>query len=47
MGDNHYDRYVAHLARHQPGTTPMDRGAFHRERMDQRERNPMEGGGCC
>lgn len=36
VGVPDYDVYVAHVQRHHPGRTPMDRVAFFRERMQAR-----------
>ena len=40
-----YDRYLAHVRRHHPGTVPLSREAFVRERLDARYARP--GARCC
>ncbi len=45
FGENAYDKYVAHLARHHPGQQPMSRREFEWERTDRLDRNP--GARCC
>ena len=36
VGVPDYDAYVAHVRAHHPGRDPMDRQAFHAERMQAR-----------
>ena len=36
IGIPDYEVYVAHMQEHHPGASPMDRGAFVRERMQAR-----------
>lgn len=45
MGEGDYARYLAHHDRQHPGEPAMDRRAFERWRMDEREREPQ--GRCC
>lgn len=45
MGDNHYERYLAHHAAAHPGEIPMTKREYWRERTDAQERNP--GARCC
>ncbi|GAB2626197.1 hypothetical protein GCM10027168_67470 [Streptomyces capparidis] len=46
-GESAYDRYVAHLRRHDPAAPVPSRRAFERERTDTRDANPREGFRCC
>jgi uncharacterized short protein YbdD (DUF466 family) len=46
-GEHAYDRYVAHARSHDPGTRVMTRREFERARVDRRDADPREGGGCC
>ena len=45
IGVPDYDRYVAHLQTHHPGTTPMCRRDFERQRIQDKYSRP--GGRCC
>ena len=45
LGDHDYDRYVAHLARVHPGTTPVSEAAYWRERHAEEDAHP--GARCC
>jgi uncharacterized short protein YbdD (DUF466 family) len=45
MGDNHYQRYVAHRARTHPGEHVMSERDYWRMRHDATERNPQSR--CC
>ena len=45
MGDNHYERYLAHHERTHPGRAPMTKREYWRERTDAQDRNP--GARCC
>jgi uncharacterized short protein YbdD (DUF466 family) len=40
MGDNHYQRYVAHRARRHPGEPVLDEREYWRMRHAQTEANP-------
>lgn len=44
-GESDYERWVAHQREHHPHEEPMDRRAFERFRMDDRDRNPRAR--CC
>ena len=45
VGENDYDKYVAHLARAHPGQTPPTRRTFERHKTDRMEANPKSR--CC
>lgn len=45
MGDNHYQRYVAHHRRHHPGTPLMSEREYWRMRHAEADANP--GARCC
>lgn len=45
MGDNHYERYLAHHERTHPGQTPLTKKEYWRERTDAQDRNPRSR--CC
>lgn len=45
MGDNHYERYLAHHAAAHPGQPAMTKREYWRERTDAQDRNP--GARCC
>lgn len=45
LGVPDYDAYLQHLAIAHPGTTPLAREEFERERLDARYSRP--GGKCC
>lgn len=45
LGDADHDRYVAHLARTQPGAVPLGVGEYWRERHAHAGRHP--GSRCC
>ena len=45
MGDNHYQRYVEHRERTQPGEPVMSERDYWRMRHDATERNPQSR--CC
>jgi uncharacterized short protein YbdD (DUF466 family) len=45
MGDNHYQRYVAHHRRHHPGTPLMSEREYWRTRHAEADANP--GARCC
>ncbi|HCA88630.1 MAG TPA: hypothetical protein DEQ61_26130 [Streptomyces sp.] len=46
-GESAYDRYVAHLRRHDPDAEVPSRRDFERQRTDAREADPREGFRCC
>ena len=46
VGQPSYDAYLAHMAVHHPGHTPMDRVAFFRNREEARF-GAKGGGRCC
>jgi uncharacterized short protein YbdD (DUF466 family) len=45
IGVPDYDRYVAHVHAHHPGTAPMERDEFTRQRLVDRYSKP--GARCC
>lgn len=45
LGENDYDKYVVHLARHHPDSRPMSRREFERARTARIEANPTSR--CC
>lgn len=45
LGENDYDKYVAHLGRHHPDRPPASRRQFERARMQRLEREA--GARCC
>ncbi len=45
IGVPDYDRYVAHLRTHHPGTQPLSRDEFTRQRLADRYSKP--GARCC
>lgn len=45
LGENDYDKYVTHLARHHPDQAPPSRREFERARTDRMEANPRSR--CC
>jgi uncharacterized short protein YbdD (DUF466 family) len=45
IGAPDYERYLAHVARRHPGTTPLDREAFARDALARRYDRP--GSRCC
>lgn len=45
IGVPDYDRYVAHVRMHHPDMTPVSRGEFERQRMNDRYSRP--GSRCC
>lgn len=45
MGDNHYERYLAHHERTHPGEDPMTKKEYWRERTDAQDTNPRSR--CC
>ena len=47
VGVPDYDAYVAHLRARHPEVEPMDRAAFHRERMQARYDGRGRIGRCC
>ncbi|WP_037470967.1 YbdD/YjiX family protein [Sphingobium sp. DC-2] len=46
VGMPDYDTYLAHMRRHHPERTPMDRTQFFRERQEARY-GGRNGGKCC
>lgn len=46
-GEHAYDRYVAHARSHDPDVKVMTRREFENGRVDRRNADPREGGGCC
>jgi uncharacterized short protein YbdD (DUF466 family) len=44
VGENDYDKYVAHLARTHPDRQPPSRREFERAKSDRREADPRS---CC
>lgn len=46
-GEHTYDRYVAHARSHDPYARVMTRREFENHRVDRRDADPREGGGCC
>jgi uncharacterized short protein YbdD (DUF466 family) len=47
VGVPSYDRYAAHVRRHHPGTEPMSREAFFRERLEARYGGKGKANRCC
>ena len=45
VGENDYDKYVAHLARTHPERTPPTRRTFERDKTDRMAANPKSR--CC
>jgi uncharacterized short protein YbdD (DUF466 family) len=45
IGVPDYDRYVAHVRMHHPDASPLSRGEFERQRMNDRYSRP--GSRCC
>lgn len=45
MGDNDYERYVAHLGRHHPDLEPLSEREYWRGRYARQDVNP--GARCC
>jgi uncharacterized short protein YbdD (DUF466 family) len=45
VGENDYEKYVAHLARAHPGRKPPTRREFERAKTDRMEANPRAR--CC
>jgi uncharacterized short protein YbdD (DUF466 family) len=45
VGAPDYDRYVAHVRAHHPGTMPLSRDEYVRQRLDARYSRP--GARCC
>jgi uncharacterized short protein YbdD (DUF466 family) len=45
VGENDYDKYVAHLSRNHPGAVPVTRREFERARTDRMESSPRSR--CC
>ncbi|MEU3557238.1 CstA-like transporter-associated (seleno)protein [Streptomyces fragilis] len=46
-GEHAYDRYVAHARSHDPHVRVLSRREFENRRIDRRDADPREGGGCC
>lgn len=46
-GESAYERYTAHLARHDPAAPVPSRREFERRRQRAREADPRSGAGCC
>lgn len=46
-GEHAYDRYVAHARSHDPRARVLTRREFENRRVDRRDADPREGGGCC
>lgn len=44
LGDDAYDRYLAHCRNRHPGRTPLDRRAFYASELDRRWRQVNR---CC
>jgi len=45
MGDNHYDRYLAHRRRHHPGEPVLSERDYWKQRHRAADLNPQ--GRCC
>lgn len=45
MGDNRYERYLAHHERAHPGEPPLTKAQYWREYTDRQDRNPSTR--CC
>ncbi|MFJ3744893.1 YbdD/YjiX family protein [Streptomyces albidoflavus] len=46
-GETAYEKYTAHVRRHDPDAEVMTRRQFERSRMDAREADPRDGFRCC
>ncbi|MET7509094.1 YbdD/YjiX family protein [Streptomyces albidoflavus] len=46
-GETAYEKYAAHVRRHDPDAEVMTRRQFERSRMDAREADPRDGFRCC
>ncbi|MFG3312543.1 YbdD/YjiX family protein [Streptomyces albidoflavus] len=46
-GETAYEKYAAHVRRHDPVAEVMTRRQFERSRMDAREADPRDGFRCC
>ncbi|RZE97695.1 YbdD/YjiX family protein [Streptomyces albidoflavus] len=46
-GETAYEKYAAHVRRHDPDAEVMTRRQFERSRMDARETDPRDGFRCC
>ncbi|MFF8454761.1 YbdD/YjiX family protein [Streptomyces albidoflavus] len=46
-GETAYEKYAAHVRRHDPDAEVMTRRQFERSRTDAREADPRDGFRCC